>query len=73
MLEELLLEQEEGRAQADAAGEVVVDEDVGFEILDRDDGALLARARPGRDVTGRQGFAGRVVADGDPDVVDVAH
>ncbi len=62
VLEEVLLQVEKRRAQPDAAGEVVVDEDVGLELRPDEDQILVEGSDPKGEVPGRHGLAGQVVA-----------
>ena len=73
MPEEVFLEVEQGRTQPDAAGIIVVDEDVGLKVGLDEDRVFVEGRDPGQDVPRRDGFARQVVADGDADVVKVAH
>jgi len=71
--EEVLFQVEQGGAQPDAARIVIVDKNIGLEFGFDKNGILVEGRDPGKDVPRRHGLARQVIADGDADVVKVAH
>jgi hypothetical protein len=57
VLEEVLLQVEKSRAQPDAAGKVVVDEDIGLEVGLDENRILVEFRHPAGDVPRRDGLA----------------
>ncbi len=69
VLEEILQQFEKGGAQADAAGIVVVDEDVGLEVGLDEDRILVDSGDTRKEIARRHGLSRQVVADRNADGV----